>query len=324
LVTVFTSLTGQRESSGSIAGEKEIPPSKPDAKIVPKRRQKAKGRIRQTKRKTDKGKTQGMGEWKEKDQKKRKTVDNMRLMIVVDGAEMGERLLRGVYASGEKWRAEVFLTAENAEAAFRGKEGGLTTALLLQGVEGAKMGRRLLESSPVCPPVTLCLLADNEEKPPYADCAVARDASPAAMTALLDKLAKKPLPILAAARGEECSRAVGDFLSRLGMDCGSKGRSYAGWCLERCVVSPAGTTLSMQELYGECARAFHTTGAAVERCLRAAVEKVFTQGDLGGTERFYGSISDPERGKPTNRVFLMHGVEEIRSLLDSAALGEKQ
>lgn len=245
----------------------------------------------------------------------------MRLMMVVDEPGLGERFLRGFYGSGEKWQAEVFCSAEGAYGQMRPKP---WTALLLQGREGAGMGRRMLDAAPVCPPVTLCLLSENEKRPPYADCAVPVDASPDKVAVLMEKLTKKPLPVLAAARGEEISRGVCGFLSGLGMDGACKGGAYARWCLERCVSSPMGTALSMQEVYGECARAFRTTGAAVERCLRAAVEKVFTLGDISGTERFYGSISDPERGKPTNRVFLMHGVEQIRSLLDGTALGEKQ
>lgn len=265
-----------------------------------------------------------MGEWKEKHQTKQKREIAMRLMMVVDLPLLGEKLVQGFYGAGEMWQAEVFFSAEEAKKSFRKEEKEPLTALLLQGRQGDGMGRMMMEAAPVCAPVTLALLAEGEKKPAYADCAVVQDASPEAIAALMEKLIKKPLPVLAAARREETSRMVCSFLSLLGMERACKGRAYARWCFERCVPSPVGTALSMQEVYAGCARAFHTTGAAVERCLRAAVENVFTLGNLCGAERFYGSISDPERGKPTNRVFLMHGVEEIRSLLDGAALGKKQ
>ena len=51
---------------------------------------------------------------------------------------------------------------------------------------------------------------------------------------------------------------------------------------------------------------------AVERCLRVAVESVFTQGSMRGIERFFGATVDPERGKPTNRAFLLQASQQIR------------
>ena len=64
--------------------------------------------------------------------------------------------------------------------------------------------------------------------------------------------------------------------------------------------------------YRLCARAFGTTPTAVERCLRVAVESVFTQGSMRGIERFFGATVDPERGKPTNRAFLLQASQQIR------------
>ena len=68
----------------------------------------------------------------------------------------------------------------------------------------------------------------------------------------------------------------------------------------------------MGELYQACARAFSTTPAAVERCLRVAVESVFTQGSIRGIERFFGATVDPERGKPTHRAFLREAAQQLR------------
>ncbi|MBE5779046.1 MAG: hypothetical protein E7331_06925 [Clostridiales bacterium] len=245
----------------------------------------------------------------------------MRLMIVVDGQKLGDRLMEAFFAAGESWQPELVFSPEQARKQLMQS---LWQGLILQGVEGKALGNRLLREGPSCPPVTLFLWEEGSAKPAFADCSVSANSSPSAMAKIMEIMIKKPLPTLAAARREECSRMVCGFLEQLGMEPFCKGWNYARWCLERCVPSPMGEKLSMQTLYDECARCFSTTGAAVERCLRTAVENVFTMGNLSGTERFYGGSVDPERGKPTNRAFLVQGVRQIRLLLDSAALGKKQ
>ena len=68
----------------------------------------------------------------------------------------------------------------------------------------------------------------------------------------------------------------------------------------------------MSQWYGQCAKVHHTSAAAVERCLRVAVESVFTQGSLQGIERCFGATVDPEKGKPTNRAFLLKAARLLR------------
>lgn len=76
--------------------------------------------------------------------------------------------------------------------------------------------------------------------------------------------------------------------------------------------------LPLCQLYHTCADAFHTTPASVERALRVAVESVFTQGSMQGIERFFGATVDPERGKPTNRAFLIQAAQQLRHSLTTA------
>ena len=78
----------------------------------------------------------------------------------------------------------------------------------------------------------------------------------------------------------------------------------------------------MGALYRDCAAAFGVSPASVERCLRVAVESVFTLGSISGIERCFGATVDPERGKPTNRAFLCQAAQRLRLLLDGRALGE--
>ena len=41
-------------------------------------------------------------------------------------------------------------------------------------------------------------------------------------------------------------------------------------------------------------------------------------------ERFFGATIDPDKGKPTNRAFLMEAASQLRLLLDGGMLGEEQ
>ena len=70
--------------------------------------------------------------------------------------------------------------------------------------------------------------------------------------------------------------------------------------------------------------AFGVSAGAVERCLRVAVEGVFTMGSIPEIERFFGATIDPDKGKPTNRAFLMEAASQLRLLLDGGMLGEEQ
>ena len=104
------------------------------------------------------------------------------------------------------------------------------------------------------------------------------------------------------------------FLRDIGMDHRFKGRSYILWMLQRLIPSPFSIP-PLQTAYAACARHFHTTASCVERCVRIAVESVFTHGSINGIERYFGSTVDPERGKPTNRAFLLQASEELRRQL---------
>ena len=81
------------------------------------------------------------------------------------------------------------------------------------------------------------------------------------------------------------------------------------------ILSPAAGHEPVQSLYGACAEAFGTTAGNVERCLRVAVESLFTIGSIEGIERYFGATVDPERGKPTNRAFLVQVSEKLRHSL---------
>lgn len=96
------------------------------------------------------------------------------------------------------------------------------------------------------------------------------------------------------------------------MDRRYKGRAYAAWLLEHLAPSPVLEERSMGQLYRSCARAFGTTPTAVERCLRVAVESVFTQGSMRGIERFSAPRWTRNAASRPNRAFLLQASQQIR------------
>ena len=187
--------------------------------------------------------------------------------------------------------------------------------LCLPGMDGLSAGDALALSAPLRPP-RVVFAAPQEwcvHHPPWADCTVDAGTSLSNLCRLILAVSQKPLPKLAAVRQTEIVSAVEVFLDELGFPGRMKGRQYAAWLLRRMVPSTCENMLA--PLYNDCAQHFSTTSAAVERCLRTAVENVFTRGSMTGIEHFFGATVDPERGKPTNRAFLMQAVEHLRTEL---------
>lgn len=189
--------------------------------------------------------------------------------------------------------------------------------LCLPGLDGLNAGDAFAARCPVCPPRIL-FVAPAEwcvHRPKWADCTIESGASISRICQLLRILAQKPLPRLFAAQQKPLGLLIERFLNDLAFKKRMKGRAYAAWLLGMIVPSTTGDQLPLRDLYVSCAQAFATTPGAVERCLRVAVESVFTQGSMRGIERFFGATVDPERGKPTNRAFLLQAAQQLRMQL---------
>lgn len=192
--------------------------------------------------------------------------------------------------------------------------------LCLSGLDGLSSGDALAASWPIRPPRIL-FAAPLEwcvHRPLWADCTVGTGGDPNRLCDLIDLLALKPLPRLAMQQRKPLEKQIERFLDDLSLKKHLKGRAYAAWLLGRIVPSTAVDAPPLGALYRECARMFDTSSAAVERCLRVAVESVFTQGSLHSIERFFGETVDPERGKPTNRAFLLQVAQQLRYSLTAS------
>ena len=252
----------------------------------------------------------------------------MRLLIAV----LNERTARRVAAGMERRGLKTVLAQGGVQALDLLSRDRFDLMLLhacLPELDGFGVLEAFAALHPPCPPRVLFLCEPElcASRPALADAVAPICASPEKLCMLMETLAQKPLPKLAAAQAPRIAQAVDAFLCTISMDGRYKGRAYAAWLLERLAPSPALEERSMGQLYRSCARAFGTTPAAVERCLRVAVESVFTQGSMRGIERFFGATVDPERGKPTNRAFLMQASQQIRldhSLADTRSLNSSE
>lgn len=182
----------------------------------------------------------------------------------------------------------------------------------LSGMDGLAVGQAYTALCPFCPPKILLMQPEEWPRPPWADGVAPLCILPEKSCRLLQILAEKPLPKLAAAQETEALRLTEIFLEGIGFSAEYKGYRYAHWLLGRLARSTCGESWALKSLYAGCAKAFCTTPGAVERSLRLAVENVFTHGDLAGIDRFFGATIDPERGKPTNRAFLLQGAQQLR------------
>jgi len=149
-------------------------------------------------------------------------------------------------------------------------------------------------------------------KPAWADCMVHAGVSVERLCTLISLLGEKAISHIAAAQLASVARLTEQFLDEIAMKPRIKGRAYAAWLLKRMIISPRWAQQPLNQCYAACAQAFGVSPASVERCLRSAVESVFTQGSLSGIERFFGATIDPERGKPTNRAFLLQAAQQLQ------------
>jgi len=238
----------------------------------------------------------------------------MRLLIALPDEQLAMQILCRMEGGG--WMAETARTGEDVLA----KHASFDVLLLhhcLAGMDGLAAGEQLIQLNPVCPPrvLLLCPHALMPSCPPWADCVLEAGVSVEQLCSFLFVLAQKPLPKLAAVHSAFISASVRQFLADLSMDVRFKGYGYAAWLLERMIPCSSASVHPLKPAYEACARHFGTSPAAVERCVRVAVEQVFTQGSMDGIERHFGATVDPERGKPTNRAFLLQSAETLRSRL---------
>ncbi len=246
----------------------------------------------------------------------------MRLVLVMQNRQRAEALRQALYARWEAWQVTLASGAEEGSACLL--QGGADLAVLVgsPAEHGASLLLQLMAQRIPCPPRVLYLCETGERPALIADCFAPITASDEQLCRLLSILAKKPLPSLAVQDVQRLSLLIDSFLDELSMPKALKGRGYTVWLLHQITPSPLRERRPLGELYTACAKVHGTTPAAVERCLRVAVESVFTQGSIQGIERCFGATVDPEKGKPTNRAFLLRAAQLLRCRMEDHSFTE--
>ena len=180
----------------------------------------------------------------------------------------------------------------------------------LPGLDGAAVLAEVTRLA--CPPRTLLLCEPELRRAGLADCVAPIASGDEAICRLLSTLARRPVPRAACVTQNVRRAWIESALRALALPSELKGYRYLAWMLERLAPSPMLAADVSTGLYAPCAEAFGATVASVERCARHAIERTFMLGDLGGIEELFGTTIDPERGKPTNRAFLVQLAERLR------------
>lgn len=251
----------------------------------------------------------------------------MRLLLAMLDPIRAEALATRLYSRWEGW--EITCTGDKPSTLTQLENKAWDLLLLWLGHEANKQVLSWLgNGSARCLPRVLVLDEPGSCYAPTPDCVVPTTAAAEQLCTLVELLAKKPLPHLAVQMQQRLGLLADAFLNDLAMPAGLKGRTYAAWLLGRLVPSRLAGHEPVGQWYIRCAEAFGTTAQAVERCLRVAVESVFTQGNMQTIERCFGATVDPEKGKPTNRVFLLKAAEHLRvagySLTDTRSLNSSE
>ena len=101
------------------------------------------------------------------------------------------------------------------------------------------------------------------------------------------------------------------FLVSMGFVNSHKGTIYLSEAVR--IVSSNNTQKTAIELYTVIASKYNTTPAAVERSIRTAIEKTWTEGNLDKLIELFGFTVSEEKGKPSNLQFIYRVAEEAIS-----------
>ena len=109
------------------------------------------------------------------------------------------------------------------------------------------------------------------------------------------------------------SERVRNVLFELGVPSHLKGYVY----LQDAIEIAANQEIRLMDsvitkVYVQIAEKYDVTPAKVERCIRHAIEVGANRGNLNAYERYFGSTTDPKKGKATNSEFIFRIAEVIR------------
>lgn len=111
---------------------------------------------------------------------------------------------------------------------------------------------------------------------------------------------------------EDITRKI---LAELGCQDGLIGHRYAVYGIGLGVEDPTIMDNLNVMLYPAISERFDTTGTRVERAIRHMIDVAWCRGDPDALDRYFGNTVDPEKGKPTNKAFLVRITNIVRKTM---------
>ena len=111
---------------------------------------------------------------------------------------------------------------------------------------------------------------------------------------------------------EDITRKI---LAELGCPDGLIGHRYAVYAIGLGVEDPKVMDNLSELLYPAIEKRFDTTGTRVERAIRHMIDVAWCRADPDTLDRYFGNTVDPEKGKPTNKAFLVRITYIVRKTM---------
>ena len=223
----------------------------------------------------------------------------MHVIVLAPTAEQGRRWQYAVEDLGDCWRCTPAVSAEAALTLLD----GAAVLLVLPGGDGEQLLREAEKRPPVAPPY---ILGGQDGSLPLAE----------ALPELLAGWRKAGrLPVLCSRHLPLAQDMAAALLRTLDVPRRLRAWSFLPEMIGLTVVHPPLLADLQHGLYPLIAEQHGMTAAGVERSLRLCVESTWMHGSLPALERFFGDSVDPEKGKPTNRIFLRVMQEKVTAAL---------
>ena len=111
---------------------------------------------------------------------------------------------------------------------------------------------------------------------------------------------------------KELYEEVTNLLHDMGTPAHIKGHYYLRSAIPEVYAHPELLKNMMNGLYATIAEAYDTTPSCVERSIRNAVEATLDRGDVDFLYSVFRNTISKNKGKPTNREFIMMVVDVLR------------
>ena len=103
-----------------------------------------------------------------------------------------------------------------------------------------------------------------------------------------------------------------ELLQELGCPWNLKGHDRLVRAMTLTALDPTMAQGITKRLYPEVAKQFGENSWQTERNIRTAVEEIFMRGNLMGIHSYFGAGADVEKGKLTNKAFIIRTAQIIR------------